>query len=316
MFSIHLLRHNSDLVSDNASDPIILAPKKRHAPIGGGTLPNFPSSKSKPPPIPTHESSLFKMTPNFIEAIPLANTMYSAPGFLNIVGVPVAKQPSDEALQAAPPPSRVEELETGLSEAFKKLGRAVARKHALRVEVESVQAELLTTEDRLRSAEEANGELHRKIDAQRYELAELNRRVMAQRAEIAELVKIKSKRGIDALHLQIGVLKDENASLYTRIEAMGGDVWELQKLTGPGGATMLSDLTRQVESARAREELLVRQLEMVRNENSRLAVIVHNYAKKEQEVEKWNPESGKQPLWNDSDSEVWSFPADGPHFVR
>jgi hypothetical protein len=365
------------LMESRHTDPVVLAPKKKHSPVGSGTLPNFPPAKTQsPPPIPSGEPSLFKMTPNFIEAIPLANAMYSAPGFLNYVGMPVPKQqggsrsPSPEsswcqtslealeALQAkiadtSALPARVAELEEGIATAFRKLGKAVARKHALRVEVDTVQADLLAAEDKLQAAE-------RKIEAQRAQLAELNRIVSAQRAENAELVKLKSKRGVDALHakvatleadleklrakrgtgalqVRIDALKDENAFLYGRIAAMGGDKWELEQVTGPGGATMLSELTVQVESARASEARLiqqlnvartsvgqlVQQLELVRAENGRLAVLVHDFVQKERAATaepSWRdivePRASAASLWRDSDSEVWSFPADGPHFVR
>jgi hypothetical protein len=176
----------------------------------------------------------------------------------------------------------------------------------------------------------------------------------------AELVKLKSKRGVDALHakvatleadleklrakrgtgalqVRIDALKDENAFLYGRIAAMGGDKWELEQVTGPGGATMLSELTVQVESARssvarliqqlnvARTSVgqLVQQLELVRAENGRLAVLVHDFVQKERAATaepSWRdivePRASAASLWRDSDSEVWSFPADGPHFVR
>jgi hypothetical protein len=378
MLSTTLPAFSPALMESRHTDPVVLAPKKKHGPVGSGTLPNFPPSKDQlTPPIPSGEPTLFKMTPNFIEAIPLANAMYSAPGFLNYVGMPVPKQqggsrsPSPEsswcqtslealeALQAriadtSALPARVSELEEGIATAFRKLGKAVARKHALRVEVDAVQSELLCAEDRLRSAE-------RKSEAQRAQLAELNRIVTAQRAENAELVKIKSKRGVDALNakiasleadleklrakrgtgalqVRIDALKDENSFLYGRIAAMGGDAWELEQVAGPEGATMLSKLTVQVESARASEARLnqqlniartsvgqlVQQLELVRSENGRLAVLVYEFVQKERAATtaepSWRdivePRASAASLWRDCDSDVWSFPADGPHFVR
>jgi hypothetical protein len=280
-----LLRHNSDLLS---TDPLAPPAAARHqSPVGAPVVVQPVGPREDP-----NASSVFQMTPNFIEAIE---------GF-------VATKQRMEALEA-----KVAELQLSATGVSKKLTKAINRKQQLRAENEAALA-------KLKAAEEANAKLKR-------DNAELNRTLAAQRTENAELHKIKAKRGVDALHAKIAALKEENTLLYGKIEVMGAEAWERDQMSGTGGAMLLSQLcenevliTKQLETARASELRLTQQLELVRNENSRLAVIIHGYAKKECEPSgpTWADvcaRSGSEVSWC-SDSDVWSFPADGAHFVR
>ena len=75
-------------------------------------------------------------------------------------------------------------------------------------------------------------------------------------------------------------LEQENASLLMKLE----DARNTLRKTGPFGGEERAVLIRTINKLRAEKALLDEQFETVRIENSRLAVIVHDYAVKENEA--------------------------------